>query len=370
MHMLHFDSKPPYRRGYLPAANAAEWLLGSGVSDSRWLRTPSAVGAGEASRGLTDLVGARRGTDAQVARVPASRSRNAGRSDGDSWAGDAWAGSASSVAGSRVAVAEEVDRRRSAVARRHVHCIVDGRPGPALLQLMRGAASGLGTRISAVGDGHLTAVLTDGSPRGGGGGGRDPSAHELVIQAAARDHTVIPFIIDSTVGSEEDVLDLLRGTRAALGDLLGRVRGKVEMALVVRWDRERVVAEIEGRNAELRALRESIVEAERAATYWDRMRLARLIESALEERVRAYAADVRSALGRCCVAATPRVGPAGGDDVVLDVALLVKRTRVGGLMRRVGRLSERYAGRLSFECSGLGPPSSFVKLKLRLESSS
>ena len=227
------------------------------------------------------------------------------------------------------------------------------------------AAPGLGPRVQSISDGRLTALVSEGPPSRRREDG-DASIHELVTEAAARDHTVIPFAPGSVLGSEEEVMDLLRGTRAALGEVLDAIRGKVELRLVVRWDRERVVAEIEQESGEVRAMRACILTAEHGVTYWDRLRLARLVEAALEERLRRYAAEVHVALRECCVAI--RATPAEGDDVVLASALLVERSCVAQLVRVTERLAGRYAGRLFFERSPLRSPSSFVNMKLRLES--
>jgi hypothetical protein len=331
MEMLFDDSMlpgrilHPYQRGYFPGSvRPAEWLAESAATfERRWLRLRNVTGAGTAPAPV-------------IFRKPDS--------------------SASSSAHA------ERSPFTDAEASRHVHCIVDGQPGPELTALTTGTA---GARVYAISDGTLTALVSDGPLRRRRAGDADISIHRLVNEAAAREHTVIPFSLGSVLGSEADVLELLRSTRTALNDVLDMIRGKVEVGVLVRWNRERVVEGVEAESEEVRRLKKSIAEADGGATYLDRVRLARLVESALRTRARGCASAVRGSLRGLCVAI--RADEAHGDDAVLSAGVLVERSNLMRLTRTVRRLSRRYAGLLSFECSGPRPPTSFVNVKLRLE---
>lgn len=332
--MLSEKLLEPYRRGYFPAAaRATEWLPQAAEwfprLDSRWLRPNQGAGAADSGVSMPPVDEAQPTAEAQPA-AEATRPDRTARGRGE--------------------------------PSRHIHCIVDGRPGPALRALM--AARG-DTTVYPVTDGTLTALVSDGPLRRRRPGSRDSSIHAMVNETAAREHTVIPFSPGSTLGTEADVLELLQNTRAALGNVLGAIRGKIELGLLVRWNRERVVEEVEAENEEVRRLKERIAEGTGGATYLDRLRLARIMEAALRSRAREYSLEVRRSLRRLNVAI--RESQSLHEDAIFGAALLVERSSEARLTRTIRRLSRRHGGVLAFECTGPRPPSSFVNIKLRLE---
>ena len=336
--MLSEKLLEPYRRGYFPAAaRAAEWLPQAAEwfprLDSRWLRPNQGTGA--ADSGVLPRVGEAPPTAEAPTTAQAEPTAEATGPEG-------------------------IGRRGE--PSRHIHCIVDGRPGPALRALI--AARGDAT-VYPVTDGTLTALVSDGPLRRRRPGSRDSSIHAMVNETAAREHTVIPFSPGSTLATEADVLELLQNTRTALGNVLRAIRGKIELGLLVRWNRERVVEEVEAENDEVRRLKERIAEGTGGATYLDRLRLARVVEAALRGRAREYSLDVRRSLRRLNVAI--RENQSLHEDAIFGAALLVERSSEARLTRTMRRLSRRHGGVLAFECTGPRPPSSFVNIKLRLE---
>src|SRR3954465_13425628 len=102
-------------------------------------------------------------------------------------------------------------------------------------------------------------------------------AHEFVNETVMREHTVIPMSFGTVFRSEEDVTELLRSTYQAFSDVLSKMRDKIEFGLKVLWDRERVVANLERDNDEIRRLKDEISRHTASSTYFARMQLGRLI---------------------------------------------------------------------------------------------
>src|ERR687884_1464291 len=109
-------------------------------------------------------------------------------------------------------------------------------------------------------------------------------AHEQVNEAVMREFTVLPMAFGALFRTEEDIIELMRGTYDALRDVLAKMEGKVEFGLKVNWDRERVIAEIEEENEEIRHLKEQITSRATGSTYFARMQLGRLVEQAPAEQ--------------------------------------------------------------------------------------
>ena len=89
-------------------------------------------------------------------------------------------------------------------------------------------------------------------------------AHEQVNETVMREFTVLPMAFGVLFRTEDDIIELMRGTYDALRDVLAKMAGKVEFGLKVNWDRERVIAELEEESEEIRNLKEQITLARAA----------------------------------------------------------------------------------------------------------
>jgi hypothetical protein len=190
-------------------------------------------------------------------------------------------------------------------------------------------------------------------------------AHEFVNETVMREHTVIPMSFGTVFRSEEDVTELLRSTYQAFSDVLAKMRDKIEFGLKVLWDRERVVANLERDNDEIRRLKDEISRHTASSTYFARMQLGRLIEGALEELGAQYVVDIHEALKPVAVAS--RSNKPIGDRMILNAAFLVDRSQEGSFDERVKDVSRKYEDLLTFKYSGPWPPYNFVNIKLKLE---
>jgi hypothetical protein len=77
-------------------------------------------------------------------------------------------------------------------------------------------------------------------------------AHEFVNETVMREFTVIPMSFGTVFRSEEDVSELLRSTYEAFTDVLDKMRDKIEFGLKILWERDKVIANIERDNDEIR----------------------------------------------------------------------------------------------------------------------
>jgi hypothetical protein len=190
-------------------------------------------------------------------------------------------------------------------------------------------------------------------------------AHEFVNETVMREHTVIPMSFGTVFRSDDDVTELLRSTYQAFSDVLDKMRDKIEFGLKVLWNRERVIANLEHQNEEIRRLKDEISRHTSSSTYFARMQLGRLIEGALEEMGTRYVADIHEALKAVAVAS--RSNKPIGDRMILNAAFLVERAQEQAFDERVKETSRRYEDLLTFKYSGPWPPYNFVNIKLKLE---
>jgi hypothetical protein len=190
-------------------------------------------------------------------------------------------------------------------------------------------------------------------------------AHEFVNETVMKEFTVIPMSFGTVFRSEEDVTELLRSTYQAFSDVLDKMQDKIEFGLKILWDREKVVANLERDNDEIRHLKDEITRHNTTSTYFARMQLGRLMDSALEDFSARYVSDIHDALKPVAVAS--RSNKPIGDRMILNAAFLVDRAQEQAFDERVKETSRKYEDVLSFKYSGPWPPYNFVNIKLKLE---
>jgi hypothetical protein len=190
-------------------------------------------------------------------------------------------------------------------------------------------------------------------------------AHEFVNETVMKEFTVIPMSFGTVFRSEGDVTELLRSTYQAFSDVLDKMKDKIEFGIKVLWDREKVIANLERENEEIRRLKDEISRHSTSSTYFARMQLGRMIESALEEMSAFYVGDIHEALRPVAVAS--RSNRPIGDRMILNAAFLVERAQEQAFDEKVKDVSRTYEDLLTFKYSGPWPPYNFVNIKLKLE---
>jgi hypothetical protein len=190
-------------------------------------------------------------------------------------------------------------------------------------------------------------------------------AHEFVNETVMREFTVIPMSFGTVFRSEEDVSELLRSTYQAFNDVLDKMQDKIEFGLKVLWDRDKVIAEIERSNDEIRRLKDEISRNAQSSTYFARMQLGRLVETAVEDMGNSFVADIHEQLKQVAVAS--RSNKPIGDRMIMNAAFLVERDRDKAFDEKVKEISRRYEELLTFKYTGPWPPYNFVNIKLKLE---
>ena len=224
---------------------------------------------------------------------------------------------------------------------------------------------GGGQRVYTVGFNNLAAVVSDTPIVIYDPTRENVLAHEFVNETVMREHTVIPMSFGTVFRSEDDVGELLKSTHQAFSDVLDKMRDKIEFGLKILWERDRVIANIERDNDEIRRLKDEISRHTASSTYFARMQLGRLIEGALEEMSTRYVADIHDSLKPVAVAS--RSNKPIGDLMILNAAFLVDRSQEQAFDDKVKEVGRKYEDLLRFKYSGPWPPYNFVNIKLKLE---
>src|SRR3989304_996383 len=117
-------------------------------------------------------------------------------------------------------------------------------------------------------------------------------AHERVNEIVMRDHTVIPMSFGTIFKTRDDIVQLLRSAYDAFGDVLSKMRDKMEFGLKVLWDRDSIVKDIEDEDEGIHRLKNEIA-LQKGSTYFARMQYGRAIDAALQSPSERYGGEVR-----------------------------------------------------------------------------
>lgn len=188
-------------------------------------------------------------------------------------------------------------------------------------------------------------------------------AHEHVNETVMRDHTVIPMSFGTIFKTREDIVELLRSAYDAFGDVLAKMRNKLEFGLKVLWEREPVIREIEAEDEDIHRLKNEI-SSHKGSTYFARMQYGRAIDAALEARSERYVAEILNSLRDVSVAS--RINKPIGDKMIMNAAFLISRDQEAEFDARVKEISGRLE-KLTFRYTGPWPPYNFVNIRLKLE---
>ncbi len=190
-------------------------------------------------------------------------------------------------------------------------------------------------------------------------------AHEHVNEVVMRDSTVLPMSFGTVFRSDNDIRKFLREIYDALSDVLQKMDGKIEFGLKVNWDKDQVIRDIEQENEELRLLKEEIQSSTSTSTYFSRMQLGRVVESALQAKADAYVSEIYEALRDVAIAS--RSNKPIGDKMILNAAFLVDREKTKAFDDQITDIAKKYENKLSFLYTGPWPPYNFVNIRLKLE---
>jgi hypothetical protein len=188
-------------------------------------------------------------------------------------------------------------------------------------------------------------------------------AHERVIEAVMRDHTVVPMSFCMIFRTREDIVELLRCAYDQLTDVLDTMQDKVEFGLKVLWDRDQIVRAIECEDEDIYRLKKEI-SSPNGSTEFARLQYGRLVDAALHARSERYVAEIVPRLRDLSVGSC--VNRTASDRVIMDAAFLVQRDQRNALDRRVRELASRF-DELTLKYTGPWAPFHFVTIRLELK---
>ncbi len=190
--------------------------------------------------------------------------------------------------------------------------------------------------------------------------------HEEVVEGIMRDRSVVPIKFGTVYLDEKGVRDFLARHEGELSESLEELSGKEEWNVRVFVAKEGLRASIERSDERLLRMNREIEGMPPGWAYFLGKKKDLLLVEETERKLREWGEEF---LGRLRGVAEevvlnkriPMNDAGGGGEMVLNVAFLVTRARLGEFCRALDELSDQYGEEgFSFRCSGPWPPYNFT----------
>ncbi len=242
---------------------------------------------------------------------------------------------------------------------RYLYAIIDGGQEQTLV----GIVGMDGADVYTLGDGQVSAVVSDLPDRKVRPERRRLAAHHAVLKGLMTEHTVLPMAFGLIADGEEQVRRILQLNSDAFADQIRRVKGKVELGLRVAWDVPNIFEYALKIHPELAAFRDQIFRGGREPSQDEKIELGRAFEQSMNDDREAHIERVTASLEPRCVEIVnnkPR-----NEREVMNLACLVDRNRVKDFEAAVIEAARSFDSHFSFDFNGPWPPHNFVEIELR-----
>ena len=189
--------------------------------------------------------------------------------------------------------------------------------------------------------------------------------HEQVIEEVMKTHTVLPVRFATIAENEEKVRLILEREYHRFVELLKNMEGKKELGLKILFKEDLVYREILEKYDAIRALKKKIAPLSPEKSYYQRMEIGRMVETALQKEKESHKEDVLSRLSP--LSEQVKTNNTYGDLMIVNAAFLVTKEKEKEFDTEVQGLADRFGDTVRFKYVGTLPPFNFVNLVISME---
>lgn len=185
----------------------------------------------------------------------------------------------------------------------------------------------------------------------------DARVHENVLRKIMGENTIAPMSFGFTVMNEAEVLNLLKQGSQVLKNTLQRLTNKTQVDIIVSWDK-RVFYEVY-KDERIRTCIDKIKEDSQNESL--RVELGKSVREVLLRKEKVFNPEILELTEHAVEFKENRVS---GDDMILNLSLLVEETQQERLSSAIKGFENKYEGMLQFKTVLPLPPYNFVNIKV------
>lgn len=177
------------------------------------------------------------------------------------------------------------------------------------------------------------------------------------------DHAIIPMRLGTFAVDEAEIREILTKGYSLIKDILKKLDDKIEIDVVCTWSDFTSVIMEAGEDQEIKGLKERLLIDPQGITMDDRMKVGVLLKKRLDRMSQSCALKIQDALKT--VREDIRQHELMDDQMVINAAFLICKTRQKEFYARIEELNNTFAEKLNFRCVGPLPPYSFYTLEIK-----
>ncbi len=190
-------------------------------------------------------------------------------------------------------------------------------------------------------------------------------SHERAVEEVMKEYVVLPVRFGTIASDEEKIKKILEVEYNKFKDLLNKLKDKKELALKAIFKEEIIYKDILAKYEDIKALKEKIRGLSFVKTYYQRMEIGKMVESALQREKEIYKDDILNRL--LPLAAEVKINNTYGETMIINAAFLVEKHREAEFDQKIQELDTKYGGKIKFKYTGTLPPFNFVNLVIETE---
>ena len=193
------------------------------------------------------------------------------------------------------------------------------------------------------------------------------TAHELVLEKVMKQFPVLPvrFSTIADTKDESGILKILERDYDLLTKMLDYIEGKKELGLKVIAIEEVIFDYILNKYPDIRNMKEKLIRLPPDKTYYQRMKIGELVESALQNEKEAFKKQILDRLSP--LAEGVRDNDTYGDRMILNASFLIFNEKEADFDEAVNELDELFGNILTFKYVGTLPPYNFVNMTINID---
>jgi hypothetical protein len=191
---------------------------------------------------------------------------------------------------------------------------------------------------------------------------RNMLTHTRVLEEVMERYSILPVRFNTITPDREAICQLLHYRYDELQDLLNGIMGKVEMGLKALWYEGVVFNQLLDEHADIRRLRDSLQGRPAEQTYYERIHLGEMIETALRQKREEEEARILALLRP--YAYEVKTSALISDHMIVNASFLVDRQQEPALDAEIQALDAALGRKILFRYVGPVPPYNFVNIML------
>lgn len=193
------------------------------------------------------------------------------------------------------------------------------------------------------------------------------TAHEIVLEEVMKQFSVLPARFSTIADTDNDsgVLKILKSNYDSLVETLDRLEGKKELGLKVVAVEKAIFEHILEKYTEIRDLKEKLIHLSPDKTYYQRMKIGEMVDSALQKEKEFLKKSVLELLIPLSV--DKKINDNYGNLMILNAAFLINNKTEPEFDKKVNELYEKYGEIMTFKYIGTLPPYNFVNMAINIE---